>query len=87
MLQSDWPRPFWPIPQEFSDFSKVWDKCKNTANNMNVLYRPNSEKIINFPINLKNPTFGLFSPFLGQKKLFLNLALSHTTTHRPLTPS
>ena len=37
ILQFEWSRVFWPI-------SQVQDQCKNTANNMNFLYRPNSEK-------------------------------------------
>ena len=44
ILQSDWPRAFWPISQE-PDFSKTWDLLQNTANNVNFRYRPNSEKI------------------------------------------
>ena len=44
ILQSDWPRAFWAIPHK-PDFSKVWDLCKNTANNIKLLYRPNSENI------------------------------------------
>ena len=44
MLQADWLRAFLPISQE-PDFSQVWDLCKNTTNNTNFLYRPNSEKI------------------------------------------
>ena len=43
ILQSDWLRTFWPISQE-PDFSQVWDLCKHTVNNINFLYRPNSEK-------------------------------------------
>ena len=44
ILQSDWLTAFWPISQE-PDFSQVWDLCKNTANIIKFLYRPNSEKI------------------------------------------
>ena len=43
---SDWSRAFWPISQD-TDFSQVWDLCKNTANILNFLYRPNSDKINN----------------------------------------
>ena len=42
-LQSDWSRAFWPISRE-PEFSQVWDLCKNTANTIKFLYRPNSEK-------------------------------------------
>ena len=49
MLQSDWPGVFWPISPK-TDFSQIWDFCANRANNMNINYRPNSEKI-------KNQTF------------------------------
>ena len=38
ILQSDWLRAFWPISQKP-------DLCKNTANIIKFLYRPNSEKI------------------------------------------
>ena len=44
ILQSDWSRAFWPISQE-PEFSQVWDLCKNTANIIKCLYKPNSEKI------------------------------------------
>ena len=43
ILQSDWPAAFWPISQE-RDFYQVRHLCKNTAININFLYRPNSEK-------------------------------------------
>ena len=43
------------------------DLCKNTENNINFLYRSNSEKIKfqykKFPMHLKNPIFGPLSPF------------------------
>ena len=42
--QPDWPRAFWPISLE-PDFSQVWDFCKKTANNINFLYKPHSDKI------------------------------------------
>ena len=42
-LQSDWLRAFWPILQE-PELSQVWDLCKNTANIMKFLDRPNLEK-------------------------------------------
>ena len=32
ILQSDWPRAFWPISQE-PDFPQIWDLCRNIANN------------------------------------------------------
>ena len=44
IMQSDWSTAFWPISQE-QEFSQVWDLCKNTANIIKFLYRPNSEKI------------------------------------------
>ena len=37
ILQSDWLRAFWPISQE-TEFSKVWDFCKNTAKIIQFLY-------------------------------------------------
>ena len=43
ILQSDFPKAFWSISQE-PDFSQVWDLCKNTVNNINFHYKPNSEK-------------------------------------------
>ena len=43
ILQSDWPRQFWPISQEL-DFSQRWDLRRNIANNINFHYRSNSEK-------------------------------------------
>ena len=73
ILQSDWLRAFWPISQ-VPDFFQEWDLCKNTAININIIERPNSEKIMTkFSNKFKN--------------LFLaNPALSHTTPHGPLTP-
>ena len=52
ILQSDWPRAFWPISTE-PDFFQVWDLCKNSTSNITFLYRPKSEKKqrLNFPIN------------------------------------
>ena len=44
ILQSDWSRAFWPISQK-PRFSEVWDLCKNTADIIKSLYKPNSEKI------------------------------------------
>ena len=35
---------FWAISQE-QEFSHVWDLCRNTNNNFNSHYRPNSVKI------------------------------------------
>ena len=43
ILQSDWLRAFWLISQE-AEFPQVWDLCKNTANIIKFLDRPNSEK-------------------------------------------
>ena len=43
ILQSDWPRAFWPTSQE-PDFFHIWDLCKNTENIIKFLYRPNSVK-------------------------------------------
>ena len=37
-------RVFWAISQE-QEFSHVWDLCRNTNNNLNSHYRPNSVKI------------------------------------------
>ena len=41
--QSDWPRTFWRKSGE-QDFSQIWDLCKDTSNNINFHYKPNSEK-------------------------------------------
>ena len=45
ILQPDWSRAFWLISQE-QDFSQIWDLWKNTANNINVHYRPIQKKIM-----------------------------------------
>ena len=42
--QSEWLRAFWPISQE-QYFSQIEDLYKNTANNINFLYKANSGKI------------------------------------------
>ena len=44
ILQCDWLRGFWPISLG-PDFFEVWDLCKNTADVVNYLYRPNLENI------------------------------------------
>ena len=80
MLQSDWPRTFWPISQE-PDLSKVWDKCRNTANNMNVLYRPNSEKNNKFSNKSKKSYFWpIFSFFVTKKIVFKSSSVTHNNT-------
>ena len=90
ILQSDWPRALWPRSQE-PNFSQIRDFCKNTVYNANFHYKPNSDiidqvqkKLINFSINSKDPMFGPFSPFWGQKFYFqiirLCRALQHNTT-------
>ena len=38
ILQSNWPRAFWPKCQE-PDFSQIWDLCSKRANNINFHYR------------------------------------------------
>ena len=43
ILESDWPRAFWPISQK-PDFSQVRDLYKTKAINMKFFYTPNSEK-------------------------------------------
>ena len=43
ILQSDWQRTFLPISPG-TRFSQAWDLCKNTANNIHLLYRLNAEK-------------------------------------------
>ena len=43
ILQSDWPRAFWPISQE-PDYPQTWNLCKDTANKINFYYRLKSEK-------------------------------------------
>ena len=67
ILKSDWLRAFWPKSQE-ADFSQVQDLCNNASNNINFLYRTNSEKTNNqiFQYILKNPIFDPFSIYLGQ---------------------
>ena len=44
ILQSDWPVAFFPISLKIEIF-QIWDLCKNTADDINLRYRPNSEKI------------------------------------------
>ena len=38
-------------------FPKIWDLCQNTANNINFHYRPNSEKINDYPVLAHFPIF------------------------------
>ena len=44
IMQSDWTRGFCLISQE-SNFSRIWDLCRNLVNNINFHYRPNSDEI------------------------------------------
>ena len=44
ILQSDWLRTFWPISQE-QKFPRIWDLCRNTANNINFHYWKNSVEV------------------------------------------
>ena len=37
ILQSDWPRAFWPMSQK-PDFPEVWDFCKNTSINIHYFH-------------------------------------------------
>ena len=55
ILQSDWPKAFWPKSQE-PDLSQEWDLHKSTVNNINF----KKTIITNFPINSENPIFGPF---------------------------
>ena len=76
ILQFDWLRAFWPISKE-SDFSQVWDLCKNTANIIKFLYKK----------TLFLAHFGSIFPIFGAKKNFLeNPALSPTTSYGFLAP-
>ena len=83
ILQSDWPRAFWPISQE-PDFCQIWDFCKNTANDINFHYRPKSETITKFSNKFKEPCvwsiLAHFPHFLGQK-YFQKTQLSHVQYH------
>ena len=92
ILQSDWSKALWPKSQE-PDFSQVWDLCKNAANNIKFLYRPNFKKklITKFSIKFKKlcfePILSPFSQFWGAKKFFLeNPAFSRTTSYEFLVP-
>ena len=66
ILQSDCLRTFWPISQE-QKFSQTGNlEIGNTVNNICFHYRTISVNI-NDQIFQKNPVFGPFSQFLGQK--------------------
>ena len=80
ILQSDWPRGFWPVSQEL-DFFQVWNLHRNPANNIHLDYRPNSKKLITkFSNILKKPYFLAHFPIFGAKIFFpKNTALSCTT--------
>ena len=90
ILQSDWLRASWSISQE-PDFSQVWNLCKNTANIIKYLYRPNLEKIwLNFPVNSKHSVFGPFLahfPHFWGKQVILKKSdpVTHNKTWAPNT--
>ena len=73
ILQSDWPRAFWPISQK-SNFFQIWNLNRNTANNINFHYRSNSQNITN-KISQKIKTH-IFGRFLGAR-LFHNIRLCY----------
>ena len=80
ILQSDWPRAFWPISQE-TDSSQVWNLCKNTVNNTNFLYIPTPEKKkTKVSNNFKKPYFWPIFSFLVQKN-FLKKPSCHPQHH------
>ena len=66
--------------------SRIWDLCRNTANNINFHYRTNSVKINGkfFQYIKKSPVFGCFLArfpnFGSKKKISGNLTPSHTTS-------
>ena len=73
--------------------TKIWDLCRNTANNINFHYRSNSVKMMTkFSNKLKKKTlfldhFGTIFPILGAKFFSPeNPSLSHTTSHGILAP-
>ena len=46
ILQSEWLRAFWIIPQEPDSF-QICHFYRNIENNINFYYRPNAEKLMN----------------------------------------
>ena len=63
ILLSDWLKTFWPIYQE-PDFSYISNLRKNTANNINVLYRILKKLITKFYNKFIKPVLGPSSLFL-----------------------
>ena len=63
ILLSDWLKTFWPIYQE-PDFSYISNLHKNTANNINVLYRILKKLITKFYNKFIKPVLGPSSLFL-----------------------
>ena len=71
------------INQE-QDFSQIWDLHKNTANNINFCYRPNSKKKkkwLNFPIIFLKKTIFTANIYFFEKAS----SVTHNTTEL-LTP-
>ena len=66
------------INQE-QDFSQIWDLHKNTANNINFCYRPNSKKKImtKFPNHFFKKNY-----FYGKYTFFRKSQLCHTQHYR-----
>ena len=60
ILQSDWSRVFWSISQE-SNFSQIWDLCKNRANNLTF----NNNLISKFSNKIKKPSYWPIFPNFG----------------------
>ena len=84
ILQSDWPRTFWPISQE-PDYPQILYLCKNTANNINFHYRPKSGKKIltKFSNKFKKKLFLVH--FLGKDITFEKSSYVKLRPHGPLT--
>ena len=82
IMQSGWPRAFWPISQE-PNFSRIWDYCKNITNNItNFYYKPNSETTHEKKKKkVQNILFLAHFPHFWGKLFSYNLALLHTTSY------
>ena len=69
ILLSDWLKAFWQIYQE-PNFSYISDLRKNTANNINVLYRILKKLITKFYNKFIKPVLGPSSLFLEPNIFF-----------------
>ena len=76
MLQSDWLRAFWSNLQK-----KIFPKYGICSGTQKIILTFIIEQIL-WKLLKKDPIFGPFPKFLGQKKFFKNIQFCHAQFHK-----